>query len=190
MNQSKINASVDGYNALCQMILHSRPLEWGEFTVGGVRGERLTAALDWCVANEYAQYAQESYLITTVGRVYCEEAKGNPKIQVSNYQSWKDEALTGIDTKGQRSKITKAALPRSSADFTTSTGAEKVLLDIERQRQATKEAAKLVGLDVDKFKELNSAGLIRVCKGGGEAHLGRFHKGQTMCAKCKKGKRK
>jgi hypothetical protein len=43
-----------------------------------------------------------------------EAAAKNPYIEERSAYAWKDEALTGITTKGERSPLTRAALPKKS----------------------------------------------------------------------------
>ena len=200
MTQIDIDVRVDGYDIMRLLVLYEAPLGLADFCqAGGMRGDRLDAALAWCFKLEYIERIGKKYGITRDGRDYCDDAKGNPHLTVAGHRSFVDESLTGLKQtlpkirKGgdwQRSEITSAVLPKAGVDRGYGTEPERILMEIEHMRRAEKQTAVTLGITVDELRELVQADLVRICRGGGIEHVGRFHKGQTMCVECKRGRRK
>lgn len=86
--------------------LHKMRIESQWCLIGAEQWE-VYRALAWLVSEEqgWAECRRKMYYITSRGRETYEDVCKNPTLHQVDYHRWKEEVLTGMDAKGNRSVI-------------------------------------------------------------------------------------
>ena len=196
--QSKIDIEVEAMLILQKLLQFQNGVIWTASIFSDVMNhdiEKVKAGLKYLIDRGYVRYSLGSYSKTDEGCEYYESARDKSSIQ-SSAGAWKFEALTGIDNRGKKSAIVNGAIPRGTFYPRESSDPESCFFEKEEQQKMKAreaKAAQLLGLSVEKFRELFEDGLIKLCMGASknDPHLGRFHrKGngtRHMCVACMKG---
>jgi hypothetical protein len=157
--------------------------------------ERIDVALKLLSDRSLVTLVRGEYKPTDEGIALAQSIAKNPKIKTSIKQ-WKIEVLTGMDTKGKKSKIKRAAIPSPpQIIYTDSENPEEAYGAYEERKRIATQLCKRWRLTPTQYDQAVVDGRIRICKGiDGVSHIGIFdHRGkgwQTYCRECKKKQRK
>lgn len=147
---------------------------------------QLMEALDWLFAEELVQKGGPCFYITMKGRELYAEICQDPTLHQMHYHKWITEALSGMDARGDRSAINRAAIPSGK-------GGPK------RQQQeagALGMMAKELDMSVGELTEKLVNKELKLCGGCGKFKpLDRYHKDKSRtdglhayCKQCRKTK--
>lgn len=143
----------------------------------------------------YIEQRGKEWVKTIDGEALFLEEIRNTKINASPW-AFREEALTGMDSKGNRSRITRAALPSATAENSSRNREEDDMLSISLRGAAIKAIARDLGLTKDEVVEGLNTGRVGRCKGiHGVEHWGIFHKRSEggwkhLCKDCLNQKRR
>lgn len=151
-----------------------------------LKGQRLSAALEWLVDREYLEVSRSGqYTRTTDGARAYARAAAQGRFLV-NARLWRDEALTGMTGSGKRSRIIDAALPRSSEMQRGVVAPDPAFLMAKGEH--LRSMASELGVTLDELHAGIQDGSIRRCPACGQT--AKFHENQSACIACRKARRK
>jgi hypothetical protein len=183
-------------NRVMGVLVQHRDCNWNEFTIASHLGyddaEAILAALKRLRERGWATCYGNTWERTTDGdREYQDEIR-RPTLPVSQ-QEFKREALTGVDSRGCRSKITRAAIPGTETHSRRDNDFVRLCHYVGEIRSIAIQFC----ITVERTRDMLLSGEIHVCTGedGKSPHWGRYHRhngknGQTWQSKCIECRRK
>ena len=78
----------------------------------GMHRERCQNALRWLVKKGLVYYGNDEYRVNEAGRAYHAACQARPLMGLEDFARWKAEALSGMDEKGEPTKIENPVIPK------------------------------------------------------------------------------
>ena len=170
------------------------------FHLASMTEEEIGGALRWLYRRGYVEQGRGQWFTTKEGRSWlCDETKSVVLASGAAVSEFRNEALTGTDRDGHRSRLTWAALPSPVAVNNHENAVEASAINQCMLANKMRAIAAKLGLDLDETSEGIRTGRVRKCKGieGVEPHWGVFHRAnekngkrwQSLCVECRKKQR-
>jgi hypothetical protein len=144
----------------------------------------------------YVEQRGKEWVKTIDGETLFLEEIRDTRIKTSSVE-FRDEALTGITKNGNRSKLTRAALPSlSEPSHGHRNKEEDAAIEVSMRSSAIRTIAKDLDMSLDEVAEGLRTGRVGRCKGiDGVGHWGIFHKRSEggwkhLCKNCLNRNRK
>ncbi len=187
-SQKKINTEVDAVRVLMTISVWNVGLRWNQrmfCELFGWSQMHCNEVIEWLAARDLVELRGAQCFISSQGREHLAGALIKPQIQIS-IRAWKDEVLSGMDSRGRQTKIDRAALPSPGREQSTSESADEII----GREQTWDRMARALGLSRGAFDDGVSEGRIRACKGGHVGIFDRNGKGwRSLCRKCRRAGR-
>ena len=157
------------------------------------------SSLTWLLKEELVDHQGEKwYTRKGAQNIYDSHTRSKEFRTGQSAHSFRVEALTGMDSRGNRSRLSRAVLPAPGLEPHQSHDREYI--DSCTRAERIRQAALEVGLSVEETEKKMMTGEVHICKGleGMVDHWGIFHahgskKGQhwqALCVKCRRLQRK
>lgn len=192
--QSQIDREQDINAILFILVSYGLNVSWCRekiINLTRIEDKRIDRALQLLTDRSLVTCVRGQYKPSDEGIALAEAIAKNSKIKIS-ITEWKTEVLTGITSKGDRSKIERAAIPSpQQMIYQEASTPEEIYAEYEERKRISTQLCKRWGITPRQYDQAVIEGRIRVCRGiRGVSHVGIFDRRgngwQTYCRECSK----
>ena len=157
---------------------------------------RVDWALRWMGRRGYISTHQGEYIVTSEGRAFYDACQRRPEV-LGDFREWKNEVLTGMDSKGAPSAIDNAVLPGVRSAPVCDVTPEDIIARQQMNVRLKQRTARDLGLTADEFEKYMIEGRIQICNGPKKSmppHPGVFNRDRegwkAVCRRCQAAERR